>query len=556
MNNTISIGIDLGTSGSAISYFDGNVPKIIPNSFGEAIMPSKVILLQDGRYCIGRDAANHVERFESYNFTLGSAKRLMHECQGFVLNKRRFYPQVISAMILSKLKRQAEEFLKTKIDEAVICIPCNFGAIQRHATIEAAEMAGFRVLLMANEATAAAVAFNFLSHGGYEEKELIFDLGAGTLDLSIIEYAQGVIEVKAIEGIEFLGGDDFDNRIIKYIVDETKKTQGFDPIEDQPWEWHHIAKLRLREAAEKAKIELSSQRLTRIYVPYIRNILGNAQHVDIELTGEVFEAICGDLIDGILEQTDKVCKSGKFNFNKFVFTGGGSKITCIRDKICSRYRGLRFINREKDLVALGASIWAAIKKGTIKDQLILDCTGKSIGIGLKDDKYQIIIPKNSTIPLSKKDTFTTTQDNQKFINLSVYEGENEKAITNRKIVDLELGPLDNERAGVPKIEVVFDIDANNVLNISASQLEGEAEIEEEVNKIVPADQPLREKLKFWKEAPTKTVKVKEKVKHKVPGRGLHKISLASPYINLDTKIKTRIKELLNPEFRESQSKNN
>ncbi|MBU0743992.1 MAG: Hsp70 family protein [Gammaproteobacteria bacterium] len=542
---TIPIGIDLGTAYSTIAYFDGEKPRLIPNAFGETSMPSKVILLQNGSYCVGREAANHAERFESQNFTTGSVKRLMHECQGFVLNNRRFYPQVISALVLSKLKKQAEEFLKTKVDEAVICIPCNFGVIQRYATLEAAEMAGFKVLRMMNEATAAAVAFNFLSHEKYEEKEMIFDLGAGTLDLSIIEYAQGVIDVKTTEGIEFLGGDDFDNRIIKYVVDETKRTQGFDPIEDQQWEWHHIAKLRLKESAEKAKIELSSQSTTRIYIPYIRNILGKAQHVDVELGSAVFEAICGDLIDSILQQTDKVCKTGKFDFNKFVFTGGASKIACVRNKITSKYKGLRFISREKELVALGASLCSAVIQGRIKDLLILDCTGKSIGMGLKDDKFQVIIPKNSTIPTMKKDVFTTTADNQKYINVSVYEGENEKAILNRKIMDLELGPLDNEKAGVPKIEVTFEVDPNNVLTVNADQLEGEKEVEEEVSKVVPAEQPFKEKLKFWKEAPKKVIKVKEKVKHTTYAKKLQKFNLASPYKGLDPKIKNKIKELLN-----------
>lgn len=543
----IPIGIDLGTANSTIAYFDGEKPIIIPNVFGETTMPSKVILLQDGKYCIGRDAANHAERFECQNFTTGSVKRLMHESRGFILNNKRFYPQIISAIILAKLKQQAEEFLKTRVEEAVICIPCNFGVIQRYATIEAAEMAGLRVILMANEATAAAVAFNFLSSGEHEEKELIFDLGAGTLDLSIVEYwREGGIKVEAIEGREFLGGDDFDNKIIEYIIQETKKSQGFDPIEDQPREWHHIAKLRLKEAAEKAKIELSSQDKTRIYVPYIRNILGKTQHVDLELSSDVFEAICGNLIEDILQQTDEVCKSGRFNFNKFVFTGGASKIKCLRNRIISRYKGLKFINREKELVALGASLWAATKKGVEKDRLIIDCTGKSIGIGLKDDRYQVIVPKNSSIPLAKSDVFTTTQDNQRHINISIYEGDNEKASMNRKIMDLELGPLDNEKAGIPKIELIFDINANNILTINAAQLEGQTEVEEEVNKVIPADQPFKEKLKFWKEAPTKVIKVKEKVKHATSGKKLQKIKLMSPYSELDSKIKNKIKEILNP----------
>ena len=545
MSNSVSIGIDLGTSNSAIAYYDdGGTPQIIPNAFGEPTIPSKVILLRDGTFCVGREAASHVERFECSNFTTGSVKRLMHECHGFVLNNKRFYPQVISALVLSKLKKQAEEFLQTTIDEAVICIPCNFGVIQRCATREAAEMAGLKVLRMVNESTAAAFAFNFLSREKHEDKELIFDLGAGTLDLSVIDYAQGIVEVKATEGIEFLGGDDFDTRIIKYIIEETKKSQGFDPIEDQQLEWHHIAKLRLQEAAEKAKVELSSQKTTRIHVPYIRNILGNPQHIDMELSYSVFEALCGDLIDQILLQMEKVCKAARFDFHKCVFTGGASKIKCLREKLTTSYKGLRFIDREKELVALGASLCSAVIHGKIKNWLMLDCTGKSIGMGLKDDKYQVIIPKNSTIPTMKRKAFTTTQDNQQNIRVSVYEGENESATLNRKLIDVEFGPLDSEKTGVPKIEVTFEVDANNVLNVNAAQLEGEKEVAEEVPQVVPAEQPFRRKLQFWKEGPTKTVMVKKIAKRTTQGKKLRTTYLASPYQNLDPGIMNKIKDLL------------
>lgn len=556
-----SVGIDLGTSSSTIAFFDGNKPQIIPNVFGETTMPSKIILMQDGKYLVGREAANHVDRFASQHFTIGSIKRKMHEAQGFVSHGKKFYPQVISAMILAKLRQQAEEFLKTTVDEAVICIPCNFGVVQRCVTIEAAEMAGFKVLRIVNEATAAALAFNFLS-GGYEESELIFDFGAGTLDLSLIEYGSGVIDVKAIEGIEFLGGDDFDERIIKYIVEETKKSQGFNPIDDQPGEWHHIAKLRLKEAAEKAKIELSSQSSTRIYIPYIRNVLGKAQHIDSELNDAVFESLCSDLIDNVFSSIDKICcqeivrevsrpverevnrvvrvpKERPFReklkfwkedemdekvvkekikdtvkekikdkkslyFKKFVFTGGASKIKCIKDKIASRYRGLTFITREKELVALGAAIYAGIIKGATKNWLVLDCTPKSVGLGLKDNKYQVVIPKNTTIPTVKKDMFTTTKDNQKYVNITVYEGEQEKASFNRKILDLELGPLSPAPAGVPQIEVAFEMGCDNVLRLEATDLGS--------------------------------------------GKKLQTINSASPYTKLDPNMKNKIKQMLANDF--------
>lgn len=536
-NNTFSIGIDLGTSSSVIAYFDGKSSKIIPNVFNENALPSRVILTPDGRYSVGREAANHAERFESQNFTVGSIKRQMHEGQGFVIQGKRYYPQVISAMVLSALKKQAEEFLKVKIEEVVICIPCNFGVIQRYATIEAAEMAGFKVLRLVNESTAAAVAFNYLSKGHSEDRELIFDLGAGTLDLSLIDYiGNGTIEVKSIEGEEFLGGDDFDERIVQHIVNETKRIQGFDPIEDQNRQWHHIAKLRLKEAAEKAKMELSFQNSTKIYIPYIRNILGNYQHIDMELTSSVFEAICGDLLDRILVQTDKLAlKTSEENeitaqsntisplrekllfwkrkkqevvkgvkrkiVPKFVFTGGASKMPLVRDNIERRYGdAFSFVNRDKELVAMGAAIYAAIIKGYCKNWLLLDCTSKSIGIGLKDEKYQIVIPKSFCIPTRKKDKFVTTVDNQKHINITVYEGENIEANKNRKLIDLEFGPLASAKAGEGKIDVTFEVDVNSMLRIEAVDLT--------VNTKLPLVQTL------------------------------------SPYTYLDPKIKNTIKELL------------
>ncbi len=536
----IPIGIDLGTSSSAIAYFDGKSPKIIPNVVNETTLPSRVILTSDGSYKVGREAENHAERYESVHFTIGSIKRQMHDCQGFVLQGKRYYPQIISAMVLSALKRRAEDSLNTKVEEAVICIPCNFGVIQRYATIEAAEMAGFKVLRIVNESTAAAVAFNYLSGGHSEDRELIFDFGAGTLDLSLIDYSgNGAIEVKSIEGEEFIGGDDFDERIIRYIVDETRKTQGFDPIEDQRQDWHHIAKLRLKEAAEKAKMELSFQDRTRIHVPYIRNILGNYQHIDMEITSSVFEAICGDLLEKILIQTDKIARKASDdrvsvvpafdvgrawdkllfrkakkqevvrgekrkipNAAKFVFTGGSSKMSFVRNAVENRYKDVfTFINRDKELVALGASICAAIIKGSCKSWILLDCTSKSIGIGLKDDKYQVVVPKNYTIPTRQKDTFVTTVDNQKYINITVYEGENQHATQNRKLMDLEFGPLAGAKAGEGKVEVTFDVDVNSVLRIEAVDLTSKAK--------------------------------------------LQAVKSLSPYTNLDPKLKYAITELLN-----------
>lgn len=514
----VSIGIDLGTSNSAIAYFDGEEPKIIPNIFGETTIPSKVIWNKDGRFYVGREAANHPERYECENFTLGSIKRRMDQTGGFILSGRRHYPPVVSAMILAELKRQAEAYLKTKIEEAVICIPCNFGVVQRYATIEAAEMAGFKVLRILNEATAAAVAFSHLSKIE-RDRELVFDLGAGTLDLSLIEYEQGIIEVKAIEGEEFLGGDDFDERIIKWIVEETKKNQGFDPIEDQQFEWHHIAKLRLQEAAEQAKIELSSQDRTRLYIPYIRNILGKQQHIDLELTDNIFESLCSDLIDRALNQIELIGRiektvdkevereierkvpapemipyKDKWKFwkeapkkivkekikekvkvkeslpGKFVFTGGASKIKCLRNKIVAKYRNINFITREKELVAMGAAMQAGIIKGLCKDKLILDCTSKSIGMETLGGICQKIIPRFLTIPTSKSETFTTTVDNQEYIHVAVYEGERQMAEDNRKIIDLQFGPLLKASKGVPKIEVTFAIDAGGVLKVIAEDL--------------------------------------------------------------------------------------
>lgn len=514
----LTFGIDLGTANSTIALFDGYAPQLIPNRFGETIIPSKVILMKDGQFFCGREAATHAERFEAHNFTIGSVKRQLHDCTGFVFNGKRHYPQIVSAMILAQLKKQAEEYLKMRVDEAVLCIPCNFGVIQRYATLEAAEMAGIKVLRMLNEATAAALAFSYLNKVQGDYKEIVFDLGAGTLDVSLINYGQGIVEVEHIEGDEFLGGDDFDDKIIQYIIDETKKEKGFDPIEDQPFEWHHIAKLRLKEAAEKAKIELSSQPTTRISIPYIRNILGNFQHIDLEINSESFRSSSEDLIKKIISITDQILEQSSKNTmserietrqvkrtvderrlidkilfkkpklkevvenissrvpysleTKFVFTGGGSKIGCVRDAIQSKYKqkNIKFISRDKDLVALGAAIYAGIIKGGIKDWLLLDCTARSIGLELKGGIMEKIIPKNQILPCRNSRTFTTTVDDQQQIRISVYEGERPMANDNRKIIDLEFGPLPKAKAGVPKVEVTFDLDVANFLKITAIDL--------------------------------------------------------------------------------------
>lgn len=516
----LTFGIDLGTANSTIALFDGHAPQLIPNSYNETIIPSKVILLKDGKFFCGRDAASHAERFEAHNFTIGSVKRQLHDCSGIIFEGKRYYPQIILAMILAQLKKQAEEYLKMKVDEAVICIPCNFGVMQRYAALEAAEMAGIKVLRMLNEATAAALAFIYLNKTQGEHKEFIFDLGAGTLDLSLINYGEKVVEVECTEGDEFLGGDDFDDRIIKYIVEETKKTQGFDPIDDQPGEWHHIAKLRIKEAAEKAKIELSSQPTARIYIPYIRNILGKTQNIDLEISAEIFSSLSKELVDKIMLITDQVIErnsrnisyerveikqikrtiderkiidkillkkpklkevienvASKIPFNletKFVFTGGGSKIRFVKEAIQNKYKdgNISFINREKDLVALGAAIYAGIIKGEVKDWLLLDCTARSIGLELMGGILEKIIPKNTILPYKKTQTFTTTVDDQQYIRVSVYEGERPMASDNRKIIDLEFGPLPKAKKGIPQIEVTFDLDAANFLRISAVDLSG------------------------------------------------------------------------------------
>lgn len=516
----ITFGIDLGTANSTIALFDGHTPQLIPNSYNETIIPSKVILLKDGRFFCGRDAAMHAERFEAHNFTIGSVKRQLHDCSGIIFEGKRYYPQIISAMVLAQLKKQAEEYLKMRVDEAVVCIPCNFGVMQRYATLEAAEMAGIKVIRMLNEATAAALAFIYLNKTQTEQKEFIFDLGAGTLDLSLINYGEGVVEVECTEGDEFLGGDDFDDIIIKYIVDETKKTQGFDPIDDQPGEWHHIAKLRIKEAAEKAKIELSSQPTTRIYIPCIRNILGKIQNIDLEISAEIFSSLSKELIDKIMLTIDQVIERSSRNIiservetklikrtvderkiidkillkkpklkevienvfsrvpfsleTKFVFTGGGSKVKFVKEAIQDRYKNknIKFINRSKDLVALGAAVYAGMIRGGIKDWLLLDCTARSIGLELLGGVFEKIIPKNTTLPYKKSQTFTTTVDDQQYIHISVYEGEKPMASDNRKIIDLEFGPLPKAKKGIPQVEVTFNLDADNFLRVEAVDLAG------------------------------------------------------------------------------------
>ncbi|MBU4305834.1 MAG: Hsp70 family protein [Candidatus Omnitrophica bacterium] len=465
----LPIGIDLGTTSSVIAYFDGKKPVVIPNMFHRTRTPSKVIISPEGKFYVGEKAESYVGKYEADNFTVGSIKRLIGRKSQIIYGGKKHYPQVILAMIFADLKRQAEKFLKQKIDTAVVCIPCNYGVLQRQATLEAAEMAGLKVIRILNEATAAALAYNFLSGFEFQGEELIFDLGGGTLDISVIDYGEGVLAVKGVEGNDMLGGDDFDEKIIEYIVEYAKKTHNFDPIEDQMFGWGNVARLRIAETAEKAKKDFSQATSAKIYLPYIRNILGKFEHIDFEFDYNIFERICAPLTNDILKTFETAVKEFLLAKARIVFTGGGSKIKCVKDAILNKYHNFTYITREKELVALGAALQAAIMSGQCNNILLLDVTARSIGIALKDNKYKKIIPKNTTLPTQKSDIFTTTVDDQRNLSVMIYEGENEKANKNNLLVEYEFGPLPQAKAGELNVKIIFDMDANNILHISVKE---------------------------------------------------------------------------------------
>lgn len=478
------IGIDLGTTNSCVSVMEGNEPVVIANSEGKRTTPSMVAFTDNGERKIGDPAKR--QAITNPTRTVYSIKRLMGESfdrvtkevervpykvtQGpnntprVVIDDRLYTPQEISAMILQKMKKTAEDYLGQEVSEAVITVPAYFNDAQRQATKEAGEIAGLNVRRIINEPTAAALAYG-LDKKHRDMKVAVYDLGGGTFDISILELGEGVFMVKSTNGDTHLGGDDFDQRIINWLADEFLKDEGIDLRKDA------MALQRLKEAAERAKIELSSSSQTEINLPYIMPVDGIPKHLVRTLTRAKFEQIVDDLVKATIEPCRKALQDSGYNaseIDEVILVGGSTRIPAIQ-KVVEDFFGKapsKGVNPD-EVVAVGAAIQGAVLAGDVKDVLLLDVTPLSLGIETLGGVMTKLIESNTTIPTKKTETFSTASDNQTSVEIHVLQGERPMASHNKTIGRFHLDGIPPAPRGVPQVEVTFDIDANGILNVSA-----------------------------------------------------------------------------------------